>query len=116
MKICISLLEKKSLEDEEIDDEFQDDAQKGVLENQLRNHFLVYTLNPLKICIIVIDLLTKVRNKYPFLDHGHHLITERYKTIFSHFVSANGKNFIRIKQSLEGNLKFTKIDKAQLCF
>ena len=96
------------MENEEIDDEFQDDAQKGVLENQLRNHFLVYTLNPLKICVIMIDLLTKVRNKYPFLDHGYHLITERYKTIFLYFISANGKNFIKIKQSLEGNLKFTR--------
>lgn len=82
LRIIFALVWMKTLDEEECDTKVKDKVQRGYKVNQLRNNFIVYSPNPLKACLLVIDLTIKLKYRFPNLDKGFEYGISKYIKLF----------------------------------
>ena len=81
-KVLFGIIRVKTGDDEDADAELKDKIKKGYKVNQLRNNFLVYSPNPLKILVSCIHIAKMALTNFSDAHKGVQMITERYIKLF----------------------------------
>lgn len=101
-RIFFSMTRLDLIEDEEFDFQFQSKIQKANEVNQTRNNFLLYSQNPFKYLILVIDLTHKLWTRFPHIDVGVKMIDQRFGAVFRIMSLKWGFNIDKIGDWLKG--------------
>lgn len=102
VSICYNLLEPQSLDEEEVDDEHLENVKKGVIENQVRGHFLTYSTNPIKIWVLIMELCFKIAGNHPLIIQGVKKMSKKYYTMIEVLVDSYQGSYHKLKFALLG--------------
>jgi len=103
IKIMNLLIQVQRLEEEECDYHVKEKIQKGFEVNQLRNNFIVYSNNPLKTCVIIMNISLRLKARYVNLDKGIERMLSRYIELFTILCNSWG-DLYKITKALEDKM------------
>lgn len=103
-RILIKLSTCKEWENEEIehyDLRKQQKIIKAYILNKFRSHFVVYSENPIKICMYFITIVIKMAERFPSLTIGSNFICGRYVKLCSEII-INSQDIEQVQHQLNG--------------
>jgi hypothetical protein len=82
LRIAFALIAMESPDDEECDADVQEKVLKGYRVNQLRSSIMVFNPNPLKTCLLIIDILYKIKARNSTMEKGSMFAADKYIKLF----------------------------------